>query len=230
MGWLSSTLRRPEQRSSPRAARIPDLATLFVDQPHVEWTGDRPYCCARLTADYAKRLEDLAHDRETAIKALPVDPAWKSIAKRNTTTSRFRAYSTFLLDPVTLPLFFAVRETYRHLLAELGEPPAPRFIQSWCNIHRAGQSIVCHAHAYPFIGTFSAHAEGSFTRYGHKEPSDTDAMIEHVDGLLMVTTGPEHYHETSVWSDAQRPRVTYAFDIVNVGSWTSEQVFLPFDT
>jgi hypothetical protein len=45
----------------------------------------------------------------------------------------------------------------------------------------------------------------------------------------MITTGPGHYHETSVWPDPKRPRVTYAFDIANAENWKPGQVFLPFD-
>ena len=80
------------------------------------------------------------------------------------------------------------------------------------------------------IGTFSACAEGSTTRYGNaRDPSASDVLIEHVRGQLMVTTGQEHWHDTSIWQNVDRPRVTYAFDIVNAKRWNRRQVFLPFD-
>ena len=46
----------------------------------------------------------------------------------------------------------------------------------------------------------------------------------------MVTTGQEHWHDTSIWQNADKPRVTYAFDIVNAQHWNRRQVFLPFDS
>jgi hypothetical protein len=90
--------------------------------------------------------------------------------------------------------------------------------------------LVRHKHNYPFIGTFSAHATNSETRYGRtRETSDTDVKVGHVAGQLMVTSGEDNYHETSVWLDANRARVTYAFDIVNYDQWNSRHFFLPFD-
>jgi hypothetical protein len=175
-------------------------------------------------------LENLALAKELAIKVLPVSPGWEPIAQQNPTTARYSRYSAFLLDQTALTLFFAIRETYLHLLRALDQPSAPRFIQCWYNVHRSGQSLVRHKHPYPFIGTFSAHAEGSETRYGKtRETSESDAIFKHVDGHLMVTTGEEHYHETSVWQDSSRARVTYAFDILDAKRWNPDQVFLPFD-
>ncbi len=191
---------------------------------------ESPFRFSHLSPEYSDELEKLAAAKEDDIKSLPVDSGWLKIAEKNPTTARYSSYSVFLLSPRTLPLFFAVRETYWHLLRELGQKPAPRYIQSWYNIHRGVKSLVRHKHPYPFIGTFSAHAEGSTTRYGNsREPSDTDVLVNHVDGMLMVTTGAEHWHDTSLWPDPDRARVTYAFDIVDASHWNPRQVFLPFD-
>ena len=206
------------------------LAGHFVELPHVDWQDGRPFATSRLSVRYANLLENLAIAKENVVKALPVDPGWEKIADKNPTTARYSAYSAFLLSPSTLPLFFAIRETYRHLLRELDQQPAPRFIQCWYNIHRSGESLVRHKHPYAFIGTFSAHAEGSETRYGKTRDTDeSDVIVRHATGQLMVTTGPDHYHETSIWRDPDRPRVTFAFDILNADRWNSRQVFLPFD-
>lgn len=183
-----------------------------------------------MSSEYAKILEDLALRKEAEIHALPVSKGWERAAESNPTTARFSSYSVFHLSPDTLPLFFAIRETYRYLLEALGEQPAPRFIQCWYNVHRIGQSIPRHAHTYPFIGVFSANAEGSVTRYGEtREDSDKDVFVEHPPGQVFITTGPEHYHTTSAWHDANRARVTYAFDIIEAKQWKATHVFLPFD-
>jgi len=202
----------------------------FAELPRVDWCEGRPFAVARLDSQYAKALEDMALAKESSVKALPISQGWEPIAEQNPTTARYASYSAFLLSPVTLPLYFAIRETYRHLLEALGQQHAPRFIQCWYNVHRGGESLIRHKHPYPFIGTFSAHSAGSYTRYGRtKEASESDAIVEHIDGQLMVTTGEDHYHETSVWQDPDRPRVTFAFDILNAERWNSRQVFLPFD-
>ena len=206
------------------------LANHFVELPHVDWKAGRPFATSRLNPRYASTLENLALTKESAIKALPISPGWEPIADKNPTTARYSSYSVFLISPLTLPLFFAIRETYLHLLQALDQQPAPRFIQCWYNVHRGGESLVRHKHPYPFIGTSSAHATGSETRYGRTRQTDeSDVIVKHVAGQLMVTTGEEHYHETSVWRDPDRPRVTYAFDILNAERWNSGQVFLPFD-
>jgi hypothetical protein len=207
-----------------------EMTNLIVEKPHIEWSGDRPFAFSRLTEQYANALEKLALEKEAEITSLPVNQGWETVADRNPTTSRFGSYSAFLLSPLTLPLFFAIQELYRFLLQELDQKPAPRFIQCWYNIHRIGDSLVRHKHVYPFIGTFSACAEGSVTRYGRsKEPDPSDALIEHVRGLLMVTTGLEHWHDTSPWQNPDRARVTFAFDVVDVSQWNPRQIFLPFD-
>ena len=206
------------------------LTEYFVELPHVEWFGDRPFSFSRLNPDYAQRLENAAIANEEAIKKLPVTDGWETAAEESPTTARFSRYSAFQIIPAALPLFFAIRKTYLHLLGELDQKPLPRFIQCWYNIHRSGHALPRHQHVYPFIGTFSAHAEGSETRYGNtKYESDSDAVMPHRDGQIVVTTGPEHYHNTSAWMDAERARVTYAFDIVNTERWNNRQFFLPFD-
>ena len=206
------------------------IANHFVELPRVEWKDGRPFAISRLSKGYASKLENLALTKEDAIKALPISEGWEKYAEKNPTTARYSSYSVFLLSPTTHVLFFAIRETYLHLLRELNLQPAPRYIQCWYNIHRGGELLGRHKHPYPFIGTFSAYAEGSETRYGKtKETSDSDATVKHVNGQLMVTTGEEHYHETSVWGDSNRARVTYAFDILGVEKWNRNQVFLPFD-
>jgi hypothetical protein len=209
---------------------MPGVLGQFVEQPHVDFRDGRPYAVARLGEDYADHLERLALEKESGVMQLPVSPGWQPIADKNPTTARYASYSAFLLSEATLPLFFAIRETYLCLLQVLNLRQEARFIQCWYNIHRAGDALVRHKHPYAFIGTFSAHAEGSETRYGRtRETNDSDVIVRHRKGQLMVTTGPEHYHETSVWHDPARPRVTYAFDILDAKHWHSRQMFLPFD-
>ncbi len=152
-----------------------ELTGVFIEKPHIHWAGHRPFAMARLTSEYADALEELAISKESEIKSLPIDPRWETIADRNPTTSRYPSYSAFLLSPLTLPLFFAIQETYRHLLQALDQKPAARFIQCWYNIHRADDLLLRHKHPYAFIGTFSAYAEGSVTRYGDsRDPADSD--------------------------------------------------------
>jgi hypothetical protein len=203
----------------------------LVEPPQVEWCGNRPFAHARMSDEHAMVLEDLALKKEAEIRALPVTTGWEKAAESNPTTARFSRYSVFHLSPETLPLYFAIHETYRYLLEAMGQPPVPRFIQCWYNIHRAGQHLGRHAHTFPFIGVFSAHAVGSLTRYGETpKDSDEDVFVEHAPGQVFITTGLGHYHTTSVWQDENRARITYAFDIIDADQWNPRQVFLPFDT
>jgi hypothetical protein len=203
----------------------------FVERPRVEWYGHRPFAFARLPEDYARTLEELALAKEEAIKNLPVSPGWEADHQENPTTARYASYSTFLISPLTVPLFFAIRLTYLHLLRELSEPPADRLIQCWYNVHRAGLGLTRHAHDARFMGTFSAHASGSQTRYGEaRRTSEWDMVFDHVPGRLLVTTAVRHFHETSIWTDPERPRVTYAFDIIDASDWRRNALLLPFDS
>ena len=207
-----------------------DVAGLFVEAPSVEWIGDRPFAFACMHEEYAQALEQLAIEKEAEIRSLPPDPEWQNHADSHPTTARYSQYSAFLLSPSTLPLYFAIRETYSQLLRELDQEHSPRFVQCWYNVHRRGEALFRHKHIYPFIGTFSAFSQGSATRYGNTpEASDDDVLIPHVNGQLMVTTGLDHWHEVSHWRNAERPRVTFAFDIANADQWVSSQRFLPFD-
>jgi hypothetical protein len=211
-------------------AHLDALSEFVVEAPCVEWHNQRPFAISRLSETYAGVLEKMALSKEEAIKALPVSPGWETAADQNPTTARFSRYSAFLISPATLPLFFAIRETYLHLLRALDQRSEARFIQCWYNVHRSGQSLVRHKHVYPFIGTFSAYADGSETRYGNaKAPSDADYRMTHVTGRLIMTTGTDHYHDTSAWQNPDRARVTFAFDIVNAKDWNTNQYFLPFD-
>lgn len=198
--------------------------------PRIEQFGGRPFVFANLGRQYARILETVALDNEERVCALPVSPGWEAAAGKNRTTARYRSYCAFLLNRATIELYFAIRQSYALLLERLEMPRGPRFIQCWYNIHRGGESLARHSHPYPFIGTFSAHAEGSQTRYGEtKEGSSQDVVLDHVDGQLLLTTGPGHFHETSVWSDGSRARVTFAFDIAEISQWNANQTFLPFD-
>jgi len=207
-----------------------NLGEQLIERPHIEWGNNRPFAFSRLSDDYARALEQLALAKEPFVQTLPVTKGWERGVEESPTTARFASFSVFHLSPITLPLYFAIRETYRHLLGALEQEPTARFIQCWYNIHRSGASLVRHCHVYPFIGTFSAYADGSLTQYGNaKELSVGDVVIEHVPGQLVITTGPGHYHHTSTWKNPDRARVTYAFDILGANHWNPNQIFLPFD-
>lgn len=204
----------------------------FVEPPRLEWHNLRPFALARLPAGYAHRLEALAHQHEPAILALPVSPGWEASAQENPTGARFAHYNALLLDPAFEPLRQALRLLYRFLLESIGAPAKPRHVRSWCNIHRSGQRLGRHLHEVPYIGTFSAHAEGSTTCYGATpDAGPADWSMPHADGQLMVTVGHNHFHQVSVWTDAFRPRVTFAFDIVQLDAERAARnpCFVPLD-
>lgn len=199
--------------------------------PGINVLRGRPFAFSNLGPRYARILETVALQNEQRVRALPVSPGWERVAEQNPTTARYRSYCGFLLNRATLELYFAIRESYLALLGHLGMSRAPRFIQCWYNVHRAGEKLARHTHPYPFIGTFSAHSEGSHTRYGESpEASSEDVVLDHTNGQLLLTTGPGHFHETSLWSDPDRARVTFAFDIAELHQWNESQIFLPFDS
>jgi hypothetical protein len=203
---------------------------LFVKEPWLEWHNRRPFAFACLDPGYAHRLAELAVKLEPQILNLSVAKGWENSAAQNPTGSRYAAYNAFLLDPSLLDLFLALRATYRFLISSIQVKPQPCYLQSWFNIHRAGQNLHRHEHMARFIGSFSAHAEGSVTRWGASPVTDeSDYQLENRDGLLTVTVGRKHYHEVSLWQDQDRPRVSYAFDIVDQSAWRDDRVLIPFD-
>lgn len=202
----------------------------FVEPPQLSWHFHKPFVVTRLSPEYARELTEIALQREKQITELPVARGWKGVAGANPTTARYTSYNIFLLDPKFLPLFFALRSTYRYLLAATGAPNPPRFIQAWCNIHRENQNLHRHEHSSPYIAVFSACAEGSETRYGpFPVRTEHDRVFGHRDGQIIMTVGPMNYHEVSVWHRTDSPRVTYAFDVFETAEWDPNRVLVPFD-
>lgn len=187
----------------------------FIEPPRLHWHGLRPFALARLPQAYAHRVEAAVLRLEPVILALPVAPRWEDKAAENPTGSRYASYNAFRLDPELAPLLHAMSRLHRFFLQAIGAPSEPYEVRCWCNVHRAGQRLFRHSHHAQFIGTFSAHAEGSTTFYGPSPAADArDMALGHVDGQLMMTPGRRHFHEVSVWEDAERARVTLSFDIV----------------
>lgn len=201
----------------------------WLEPPRVEWQGARPFVYARLEQEYARRLEYLAHQYTPSILQLPgVHSAAAEAA--SPTASRYPSYNVFLLDEQYTPLLSAIRDCYRVLVKIIDGERQERFIKSWFNVTTAGHSISRHRHRAVFIGTFSARAEGSQTRFGlSPETNEADHIVENRDGQLLLTTGMNHYHEVSSWQDQSRPRVTYAFDVINASQWRADRVQVPFD-
>lgn len=202
----------------------------WLELPHVEWHHGRPFVRARLSLEYARTLEALAHRCAPTVLALPGVHAPEHEAI-NPTASRYPHYNAFLLDGCTLPLFMAIRRCHRVLVAAIDGERRGRFIKCWYNITGAGQVIARHRHRAVFIGTFAARAQGSVTRFGLTHARDDgDHCIENHDGQLLLTTGMNHYHEVEGWNDqAHRRRVTYAFDIINASQWRTDRLQVPFD-
>jgi hypothetical protein len=190
----------------------------FEVQPRLEWHNLRPFAIARLPLDYARRLTELAMRCEPAVTGLSVAEGWLERAAENPTGSRYKSYNSFELHPEMGLLLRALRETYGFLRGQIGAPRVPVSVQSWYNVHRAGQRLHRHVHEARYIGSFCAYGEGSFTRYGPSaETDESDYALPNHDGQLLVTLGRNHYHEVSVWEDEAHPRVSYAFDIVGGG-------------
>lgn len=144
--------------------------------------------------------------------------------------SRFAGYNIFLLDSAFLPLFWAMKATYRTLMEAMELERRTCCIRGWFNIQQAGERIGRHLHQAKFIGTFAARAEGSDTRFGLTEKAhEDDVVIPNKDGQLLMTFGLNHYHETSEWERTDVPRVTYATDIVPAEQWSAKTLQVPFD-
>jgi hypothetical protein len=201
---------------------------IFAEMPRVEWRGHRPFAFARLSLDYTRQLETLAHRLAPDLDRL--QPQAKMLPWAGPYGARFSRYNIFLLDTAYLPLFLALRHTYRTLIDDTKAPRRARFLRAWLNIHQAGEQIGRHLHDAAFIGTFAARAEGSNTRYGGtRERSDADVIIPNLDGQLVLTLGKGHYHETTAWERDDAARVTYAFDILGEDEWNANCVQIPFD-
>jgi len=188
---------------------------VFEVAPRLEWHNLRPFAIARLPLAYARRLTDLAMEYEPVVTELPVAEGWLEKSAENPTGSRYKSYNSFALDGETELLRRALGATYGFLREQIGAPAEPVSVQSWYNVHRAGQRLHRHVHGARYIGSFCAYGEGSVTRYGASvETDESDYPLPNHDGQLLVTLGRNHYHEVSVWEDAVHPRVSYAFDIV----------------
>lgn len=204
-----------------------DAAGLFVEPPRVE-LHHRPFAFARMSEDYAHDLADLAERLAPGLDGL--SPQEGMLAWAGPYGARFSRYNLFLLDPAFDRLLLALRATYRALVESIGTEPRPRSVYAWLNIHHEGERIGRHLHHAPFIGSFAARAEGSETRFGlTREPGSRDFPIANRDGLLIVTPGKLHYHETTPWPRRDAPRVTFAFDIVSGEEWDDRPLVLPFD-
>ena len=211
----------------------------FSTPPWLEWHGMRPFAMARLDPAYARTLEEVALRLEDRIQNLPVTEGWENAADENPTGSRYGHYNAFMLAPAMLPLFLALRTLHRFLLDATGVERQPSVLQSWFNVHRVGQRLLRHQHAAQYIGYFVAHGEGSVTRFGAWPIThESDHPLQNQDGLLVVTLGRNHFHEVSQWTDAERARVSFAFDIINVNgdngspaapSERASRVLIPFD-
>jgi hypothetical protein len=187
----------------------------FTKPPCLEWHHTLPFAVARLPADYARSLAQIALDNEEKIVSLPISKGWEDQAPANPTTARYKSYNALLLSTQCLPLFFALRATARVLMGAAGIKPSYSAVQAWCNIHRTGQRLVRHFHESPMIGSFIAFGEGGTTRYGRSVGADDqDHVIDNADGQILVTLGGRHYHEVSAWTNEAHPRVSFAFDFM----------------
>jgi hypothetical protein len=205
-----------------------DGTLTFVEPPRVEWRRGRPFAFARLPEDYARELEALAHRLSPELDE--VEPKPDMMRWAGPYGSRFAGYNIFLLDPAYLPLFWAMRATYRTLIEAMKVKRRFSCVRGWLNIQKHGEHIGRHLHEAQFIGTFAARAEGSETRFGLlPDRTDDDIVIENVNGQLLLTFGLSHYHETSAWERSDAARVTYAVDIVPAEQWKGKSLRIPFD-
>jgi hypothetical protein len=206
------------------------MSKLFIERPSLEWHHNIPFALARLNIAYAGMLTKLAIQYESEIVKLKPDKKWKLISAGNPTGSRYPSYNTFMLNPGFMPLFLALRQTFRFLLEQIGQEPYSCYLGSWFNIHREGQNLHRHTHSARFIGSFAAFTEGSSTSYGPLQDSDAeDHTFYHRNGSLIVSRGGENYHQVSVWNNPEHPRVSFAFDIIDQSKWKSNSFLIPFD-
>jgi hypothetical protein len=210
-------------RSSPL-----DLSPTFVEPPRVEWHRGRPFAFSRLPEDYARRLEALAHNLAPRLEALDAAPEMLNWA--GPYGARFNRYNIFLLDAAYLPLFWAMRATYRTLIEAMRLERRSCCARGWLNIQQAGERIGPHLHEAKFVGTFAARAQGSDTRFTLLEDKMEDGVIiPNVDGQLLLTFGAHHRHDTTEWQRTDVARVTYAIDILAADKWSANNIQVPFD-
>jgi hypothetical protein len=200
----------------------------FVEPPRVEWHRGRPFAFARLPEDYARTLEKLAHELAPKLDALEAKP--NMLPWAGPYGARFTGYNIFLLDPACLPLFWAMKATYRALIEAMKLERRSCCARAWLNIQQVGERIGPHLHDAKFVGTFAARAEGSDTRFAlGDEPIEDGVIIPNVDGQLVLTFGLRHRHDTTEWRRRDVARVTYAVDIRSDDAWSEKAVQVPFD-
>jgi hypothetical protein len=178
--------------------------------------------------DYNEKLKQFALAIEPKLLYLPITDGWEEKAESSPTTSRYGAYNTFLLDPITWPLLNLIRAGYWLMIQSLNIPRYPRLIESWINVHRREEHLHRHSHFFPFIANYSVNAEASSTIYGTEKRCKDDVEIKNKNGQLVVTLGYPLYHEVTPWQ-FDEPRITIACDIAGPEVNYSQRVFLPFD-
>ena len=178
--------------------------------------------------DHNEKLKQFALGIEPQLINLAVTDGWEDDTATSPTTSRYGAYNTFQLSPVTEPLLNLIRAGYLLMIESLNIPRVPRIIQSWINIHRREGHLERHTHFFPFIANYAVNAEGSSTIYGAEKGSHDDVEIKNRNGQLVITVGYPIYHEVTPW-ELDEPRITVACDIAGTERNHPERVFLPFD-
>jgi hypothetical protein len=142
-----------------------------------------------LSVNYAHALAQIPLDREEFIKSLPVSKGWEEVAELEVASSRYKHYNALVLSLRCMPLFVAIRSTYRYFLQSIKAAERFATLQCWMNIHRTDQRLTRHTHGKaPLIGSFIARDEGSTTSYGPSPVADEqDHAFPNRDGRLLIT-------------------------------------------
>lgn len=117
-----------------------------------------------------------------------------------------------------LPGFYELYERIRTTFVESypNLDASDYYIQSWVNFYRKGDFIDWHYHwpdeANAYHGFYCVDTHPSHTSYIY-EDHDIQFDIESRDDRLVMSKSYRERHRTWPW-DADRPRITIAFDIV----------------
>ena len=138
------------------------------------------------------------------------DPSEKTPA----TTNVFSSYNLLMYPFDEL---HELREEIEKFFHECCIDEKKYYIQCWMNIYKKGQYIGWHKHWAPednsWHGFFCVDCEPSKTTY--KIPGKHDEFdIVSENNLLVISKSNGDMHRTWPWDQADRDRITIAFDIV----------------
>jgi hypothetical protein len=133
------------------------------------------------------------------------------------TSYHHRKYNLFTFPCTELQnLYFKMNKA----IAQVILPDTRYYIRCWVNLFEKGQHIDWHGHwrakQKTYHGFYCVNTEGevpSYTRYRIPDV-EGEVVVDSKNGLLVIGKSENDEHQSSIWQNDGKPRVTIAFDVI----------------